>query len=312
MDIIDLHCDALWKLSHGKGAIRYADSPQLDTNKNRLREGNVKVQCFAIFVEPEIQTEQKFQAALDQVDLFYYEILRKNPEMKHLKAWDDFDTLQNGEIGAVLTLEGVDAIGNDIGKLRLLYELGVMSVGLTWNYANLAADGALEPRGGGLTEFGREVVRLNNDYNVLTDVSHLSERSFWDVLELADYPIASHSNAKALCQHPRNLSDEQAKALFAKGGLIHVVYHPSFLSESGTATFSDIIKHVDHFCSLGGEKQIGLGSDFDGIDVKVKGLEDASKTQRLINELLKHFSEEEVRGFAYQNFLNHRPNVKEK
>jgi len=307
MNVIDLHCDALWKLANGNGEISYCDSSILDTNKNRLKEGKIKVQAYAIFIDSEVKTEEKFRSALIQIDYFYEEVLKKNPEIKQIKRWGDFDLLKDGEIGAFLTLEGVDSIGNDLNKLRLLFEHGVMSVGLTWNFANLAADGALEPRGAGLTAFGKEIVRLNNKCHVLTDVSHLCENAFWDVLELAHYPIASHSNAKALCHHPRNLSDEQATAMFQKGGMIHVVYHPLFLNEAGEATIDDIIKHIDHFCSLGGVKQIGLGSDFDGIDVKVKNLEDASKTQNLMNELLKHFKEEEVKGFAYQNFLNNRP-----
>ncbi|XJZ27828.1 dipeptidase [Bacillota bacterium Lsc_1132] len=310
MHVIDLHCDALFKLSEGKGTLRFADAKELQTNKQRLQQGKVKVQCFAIFIEPEVKSDQKFQAALDQVDYFYQEILKKNPEMKPIKEWSDFDLLQAGEIGAMLTLEGVDAIGNDMTKLRILYQLGVRSVGLTWNNANLAADGAGEPRGGGLTIFGKEIVKLNNENQILTDVSHLSERAFWDVIELAKYPIASHSNSKALCNHPRNLTDEQAKALFKKGGMIHVVYNPPFVKAVGTVTIDDLIRHIDHFCTLGGVKHIGFGSDFDGISSFITGLEDATKTQNLINALLKHFKEEEVRGFAYQNFLDHRP-VKE-
>ncbi|MDE3839014.1 diguanylate cyclase [Bacillus methanolicus] len=307
MNIIDLHCDVLLKLSESKRTLRFADAPELHANKQRLKQGKIKVQCFAIFVDPEINTDEKFTIALDQVDLFYSEVLDKNPEMKQIREWSDFDSLKDGEIGAMLTLEGVDAIGNDLTKLHILYQLGVRSVGLTWNYANLAADGAEEPRGAGLTLFGEEIVRFNNKHQMFTDVSHLSEKAFWDVMELADYPIASHSNSRKLCDHPRNLKDEQAIAMFKKGGMIHVVYHPPFLKENGEAAISDVIKHIEHFCSLGGEKQIGLGSDFDGISKFVVGLEDASKSQHLINELLKHFSEEEVRGFAYQNFLNHRP-----
>lgn len=309
MEIIDLHCDALLKLSEGKGTLRFADAKELQTNKRRLQQGKVKVQCFAIFIEPEIRSDQKFQAALEQVDYFYQEVLGKNPEMKQLKDWSDFDKLKDGEIGAMLTLEGVDAIGNDLTKLRTLYQLGVRSVGLTWNNANLAADGAGEPRGGGLTIFGKEIVKLNNEQQVLTDVSHLSERAFWDVIEIAQYPIASHSNSKVLCNHPRNLTDEQAKAMFKKGGMIHVVYNPPFIKAVGTVTVDDLVKHIDHFCSLGGVKQIGLGSDFDGISSFITDLEDASKTQNLINTLLKHFSEEEVRGFAYKNFLDNRPQI---
>lgn len=307
MEVIDLHCDALLKLWEGNGKIRFADAPELDTNKERLKQGQVKVQCFAIFIDPEIKQEQKFQVVLEQVDYFYQEVLGKNPDMKHIKKWTDFYKLKPGEIGAMLTLEGVDAIGNDLSKLRILYQLGIKSVGLTWNTANLAADGAGEPRGGGLTLFGKEIVHLNNQHQVFTDVSHLSEKGFWDVMELARYPIASHSNSKVLCNHPRNLSDEQATAMFKNGGTIHVVYHPPFIKEDGEATIADLVNHIDHFCSLGGAKQIGLGSDFDGINHFVRNLENASQTQNLINELLKHYKEEEVRGFAYQNFLNHLP-----
>ncbi|MCD4838214.1 dipeptidase [Neobacillus sedimentimangrovi] len=310
MNIIDLHCDVLYKLRESKGSLRFADSPELQANKTRLQNGRVKVQCFAIFVEPHIHSEQKFQVALEQVDYFYQEVLGKNPDMVHIKEWADFDRLKIGQTGAMLTLEGVDVIGNDLMKLRTLYRLGVRSVGLTWNFANLAADGAEEPRGAGLTMLGKEIVQLNNQYQVLTDVSHLSEKAFWDVMEIADYPIASHSNAKTICDHPRNLTDEQALAMFKKGGMIHVVYFPPFVKEKGEASIGDLVKHIDHFCSLGGVKQIGLGSDFDGISQFVNGLEDASKSQNLINELLKYYSEDEVRGFASQNFLDHRPGVR--
>lgn len=307
MQVIDLHCDVLLKLSQGKGKLRFRDSKELDVNFERLRKGKVKVQFFAVFLEPEIPAEQKFVEALNQIDYFYEEVLKKNPEMKHIKEWSDIEKLKEGEIGAVLTLEGADAIGDDLMKLRTLYRLGVKLVGLTWNFANYAADGVMEERGGGLTRFGKEVVRLNNEQKVFTDVSHLSERGFWEVMELADYPIASHSNAKSLCNHPRNLTDEQAKALFQKSGMVHVVYNPPFIKESGNASIGDLIRHIDHFCSLGGVKQIGLGSDFDGIEKKVKNLEDASKTQNLILALLKYYKEDEVKGFAYRNFLEHLP-----
>ncbi|MEH7503962.1 dipeptidase [Neobacillus drentensis] len=307
MNIIDLHCDALMKLQEAHGTLRFADAPELQTNKTRLQQGQIKVQCFAIFIEPEIKGDQKFQVVLEQIDYFYKEVLGKNPDMVHIKEWSDFDRLKLGQIGAMLTLEGVDAIGNDLARLHILYQLGVRSIGLTWNQANLAADGAGEPRGAGLTLFGKEIVEFNNEHQILTDVSHLSDQGIWEVIELAKYPIASHSNARALCNHLRNLTDDQAEAMFAKGGLIHVIYNPPFVKESGEATIPDLVKHIDHFCSMGGVKQIGFGSDFDGISTYITNLEDASKSQNLINELLKYYSEEVVRGFAYQNFLDHRP-----
>ncbi|WP_082304806.1 dipeptidase [Planococcus glaciei] len=319
MHIIDTHCDALLKLQLAKRGrffqqepLHFTDSEVLDTNFKRLQAGGVKVQFFAIFLYPDVPSEEKWQHALEQVDLFYTEVLGKNPSMKHIKKWEDIDRLKDDEIGAVLTLEGADAFGNDLMKLRQLYRLGVLSIGLTWNNANLCADGAGEPRGGGLTLLGKEVVQLNNEHRVFTDVSHLSIKGFWEVMELADYPMASHSNARALRDHPRNLDDEQAKAMFAKNGLIDVVFCLDFIKEdTSRVEISDLIKHIDHFCGLGGVKQIGIGSDFDGIVSHIHDLENASKFQNLINELQKHYSEDEVAGFAYRNFLEHRPGLRQ-
>lgn len=318
MQIIDTHCDALLKLQLAKRGAFYKQEPldfssaeEIETNFARLQAGGVKVQFFAVFLYPDLPSDEKWQHALEQVDLFYTEIIGKNPAMKHIKWWEDIDALKDGEIGAVLTLEGADAFGNDLMKLRQLYRLGILSIGLTWNNANLCADGAGEPRGGGLTLLGKDVVRLNNEHRVFTDVSHLSVKGFWDVMELADYPIASHSNARALRDHPRNLDDGQAKAMFQKGGMIDVVFCLDFIkAEPKEVVIPDLIRHIDHFCSLGGVKQIGIGSDFDGISAHIKNLENASKFQNLINELQKQFSEEEVEGFAYRNFLDHRPGMR--
>ncbi|CAM3382436.1 dipeptidase [Brevibacillus invocatus] len=307
MKIIDLHCDALLKLWYADGKKSYENDEELDTNKLRLLQGGVKVQGFAIYTPTNLSSEQRFHCALDQIYYFQTEVLAKNPEMKQIKEWIDIDSLKDGEIGAILTLEGVEPIGNDLKKLHLFYQLGVRAVGLTWNYANLAADGADETRNGGLTLFGKEIVNFHNEHKILTDVSHLCEGSFWDVMEYAKYPFASHSNARALCDHQRNLRDEQAKALFEKGGTLHVTYVTMFINEQGQVGIPDLIRHVDHFCSLGGVRHLGLGSDFDGITTKVEGLEHAGVTYNLINELLKHYSEEQVRGFAGENFLRNRP-----
>lgn len=311
MMIIDAHCDALLKLQiamRDGRKLDYRHDPMVDTNLARLKQGNIMTQFYAIFVDPSLPSDEKWQHALEQVDLFYREVLGKNKEMKHIKIWQDMLELNKGEIGAVLTLEGADVIGNSIVKLRHLHRLGVRSIGLTWNNANLCADGAGEPRGSGLTKLGKEVVSLNNEQYVWTDVSHLSVAGFWDVMELADYPFASHSNARAICEHPRNLADDQVKAMFDKKGLIHVVFYPPFINKGrNTASITDLIKHIDHLCALGGENQIGFGSDFDGMDCFVAGLDNAGKYPQLINELLKHYSEEQVRGFAYKNFLAHLP-----
>ncbi|RKQ34367.1 dipeptidase [Oceanobacillus halophilus] len=315
MEIIDTHCDALLKLQLAKRGVYYNREPldyqssdELHTNLKRLRAGQVKVQFYAIFIMPDIPSDEKWQHALEQIDLFYTEIIAKNPEIKHIKNWNDIDELKDGEIGAVLTLEGADAFGNDLIKLNHLYRLGVLSIGLTWNNANLCADGAEEPRGGGLTLLGKEVVKLNNQHRVFTDVAHSTIKGFWDMAEIADYIIDSHANARALCDHPRNLNDEQIRMLIKKNGIMHVVFTPPFINkDSKKANLTDLIRHIEHICSLGGVRNIGFGSDFDGISLFVDDLENASHYQNLINELLRHYTEEQVRGFAYQNFLDKRP-----
>ncbi|MET3289732.1 membrane dipeptidase [Brevibacillus fluminis] len=309
MKIIDLHCDALFRIWLANGKLDYSSADQLETNKERLKKGGVNVQCFAVYAPPQLPMEQKFQAVMQQVHYFYHEVLGKNPDMKQIREWGDFDRLQTGEIGVMLTMEGVDAIGSDLYKLSILHQLGVRCVGLTWNYANWAADGVLEPRNAGLSIFGQELVRFNNENKLLTDVSHLGERSFWDTLELARYPIASHSNARSVFDHPRNLSDEQAKALFAKGGTVHVFFAPQFVKQEGSVTIDDLLKHIDHFCSIGGVKQLGIGSDFDGISIpgRIEGLGHAGMMDNLINALLQRYKEEEVRGFTAENFLRCRP-----
>jgi len=317
MKIFDTHCDALLKLQIAKRntlfdgeMLDYRKSNDLETNFERLQAGGVKVQFFAIFIHPEFPSDEKWQHALEQVDLFYSEILGKNPLMKHIKEWKDIDQLKPDEIGAVLTLEGADAFGNDLIKLRHLYRLGVLSIGLTWNNANLCADGVGDPRGAGLTVLGKEVVCLNNEHHVFTDVSHLSIKGFWDVMDLAKYPIASHSNARSLCDHPRNLNDEQIRAMFTNNGMIDVVFAPQFINkDSEQATISDLVRHIDYLCSLGGIQQVGIGSDFDGISSHITGLGNASEFPNLINELQKQYTETEVEGFAYRNFLNHRPGM---
>ena len=307
MKIIDLHCDALMKLSDAKGKLSFRDSPELDVNFEKMKIGGIKLQAFAIFVYPSIPSTDQFQEVLDQIHYFYTEVLGKNPEMKLIRKWSELALLQDHEIGAILTLEGVDAIGNDLHKLTILYELGVRSIGLTWNNGNLAADGVGESRGAGLSHFGKRLVQWCNDHDLFVDVSHLHPTGFWDVIELAKYPIASHSNATAMCDHHRNLTDEQINAMLKRDAMIHIVFCPPFVKKGGNASIDDVINQINHIVALGGIKNIGFGSDFDGIESKIENLSDSAMYPHLIDALKKHYTEAEIRGFAYQNFMDHLP-----
>ncbi|MEG0438418.1 MAG: dipeptidase [Solibacillus sp.] len=303
--IIDLHCDVLLRFENNK--LNFLDSKHLDANLENLRAGHVKVQAFAIFISPDIPKQDKIKSALRQIYYFNNYVISPGNHVVHIKEWSQIGQLKENEIGAFLTIEGVDFFEGDIKMWHIFKDFGVLNIGLTWNFSNEAADGVGEDLARGVTSFGREIIQLNNEHKIFTDVSHLSEKSFWDVMEHANYAIATHSNAKALCDHPRNLTDTQIQAMIQKKAPIHIVYSPQFIKQSGVVTIKDLLHHVEHICSLGGKELIGLGSDFDGISEKVHGLETAAQHQNLINEMLKLYPEEVVKGFAYQNFLNHCP-----
>lgn len=299
--IFDTHCDVLYRLNK-EPSLDFEDDPRLHITYKALKARHSKVQCFALFVADEVPQELKYQYVLDMIDIFHTKVIEPYDDIVMVQSKEDIDKLDEGQMGALLTLEGCDAIGENLVKLRTLFRLGVRSVGLTWNYANATADGALESRGAGLTDFGKKVVEENNRNHAWTDVSHLCEASFWDVIDIATYPVASHSNAKAICDHPRNLTDDQIKALINKDGMIGVTFVPQFLAKDHYASTKDVLRHIDHICSLGGEKHIGFGSDFDGIEQTPRDICSYYDYDNVINECLKHYPESTVKGFMFNNF----------
>lgn len=302
MKIFDAHCDVLMKLFNNPNE-NFLTSPALQVTKHGMERAGVKIQLFAIYVPEAVYHSLQFEAALAMVQLFYEKIIHE-AGLKLILDKEDLRKLGKDDIGAILTLEGCDSIGGDVLKLKTLLRLGVTSVGLTWNWANLVADGALETRGAGLTKFGKEVINILESQKVWLDVSHLSERAFWEVIDLHSNPIASHSNSRKMMNHPRNLTDDQLKALFLKKSIIGITFVPEFLTEKSEASIKDIMKHIEHICTLGGSRHIGFGSDFDGTDKIVKGLENVSQYDNLVNQLLIYYPESVVRGFLYENFVS--------
>lgn len=309
MHIIDTHCDVLWKLQQKRRrleALDFAHDPDLQANLTRLKIGKVKLQFFAVFVHDNVAANEQWQHALEQIDIFYEEIIGKHQEMKHIRDWCDLHTLKEKEIGAVLTIEGLAMIGNDLMKLRQLIRLGVLAVGLTWNHANLCADGVGEVRGSGLTTFGEAVINLLNEYKIMIDVSHASDAAFDDILAKADYPFASHSNSRKILPHPRNLTDAQAQGLFQKEALVHLNVYPPFIhNRDRTVILPHWRKHLDHLCALGGENYLGIGADFDGIDVVGGDIAHAGMYGNISELLLQHYLPQQVKKFTSMNFLNY-------
>ncbi len=305
--IFDAHCDVLMKLYVEQGMGAFQTNHKLHITYPQLIQSNGKVQLFAIYIPSYLKPGDRFQAALEMVNIFHNQILKPNPKLRFVTCKKDLKRLGKEEIGAMLTLEGAEAIEEDLTKLEILYRLGVRSVGLTWNWANGVADGALEPRGGGLTNFGHEVVAFLNDKKLWTDVSHLCEKAFWDTIDIADFPIASHSNAYSICPNPRNLKNDQIEALIQKDSVMGITFVPPFLTKKGIAEISDVIRHVEHVCSLGGENHIGFGSDFDGITETVIGLSSFDQYDHLINTLQRYYSEKQVKKFLFENFAGRLP-----
>ncbi|AZK43609.1 peptidase [Erysipelothrix piscisicarius] len=302
--IIDLHCDVLLKLQQDQ-SLNFKDSNELDVNYEKLKASNTKVQAMAIFIDPDLNFNDKYQIALEQIDVYKHRVLTI-PHVVQIRSFSDIEKLGSDEIGTFLTLEGLDCVGNDMEKVKHLLDEGVLSIGMTWNDANLACDGIGEPRGAGLTAFGFNVVEELNERNLFVDVSHISLKGFDDVLNSAKHVIASHSNVKAIASHRRNLNDNQIRRMLEGGFPIHVVYYDAFVTDDEKETeISDLVRHIEYLVEMGCEQQIGLGSDFDGIATKIKYLADASKTQNLLLEIENTLGEKFTNAIAYDNFINY-------
>ena len=207
-----------------------------------------------------------------------------------------------GKLAVVLTIENSDALDGSLNVLRTFHQLGIRSIGLTHNPRSLAADGVGEAgTGGGLTEFGRSLVREMNELRMLVDVSHVSERGFWDVMELTTQPvIASHSNCKALCDHVRSLNDDQLRAFAANGGVVGISYVPAFV-DAERPSIARVLDHIEHALQVAGPAHVGLGSDFDGGGTTLR---DATELPLLTQGLLdRGHTPDTIRAILGENLL---------
>ncbi|SHN17100.1 dipeptidase [Gracilibacillus kekensis] len=303
--IIDCHCDALLKMWLHK--VDFIDDVVLDVNRQKWINSPVRVQCFAIYVPEHIPTESKFIIALEMIDLFIEKIIKPYSDIKWIKQKLDIEELKSYEKGAMLTLEGLDCIGNDLFKLRLLIRLGVKMIGMSWNTANLAVDGIGESRAAGLTDFGKKVIQLANQEKVWIDLAHISTQGFNDAIELANHVIVSHANSRKICDHARNLDDEQIKKIIEKNGLIGITFVKDFVVKKEKATIADLIYHIAHFIQMGAEDHIVFGSDFDGTDQFIEHLSAIDNYWSLQLTLHQRFSLKQCQKISYLNFLRHFP-----
>lgn len=308
--VMDAHCDALLKMWE-ETDIDFAKGDQrLQVSVPEMDRGNVQVQVFDIYVPERVSVGSKFDAAIEMVEIFHQKVAGDKLKAILTKA-DLQECVLKDQKGAILFVEGADSIGDSLARLQTLYRLGVRGMGLTWNFRNAVADGCHEPNPGGLSLFGRKVIEEMNRLGMMIDVSHLAEPGFWDVLELSSAPvIASHSNAKSLCGHQRNLTDQQITALIQNGGVMGLTFVTMFVSdEKRKIWIDDLLRHLDHVCSLGGVDHVAFGSDFDGISETFGDLTRTGDYPLLVEALLKHYKEADVKKFMHENWLRVFQNV---
>ena len=309
MFICDCHCDTLTEL-YNKNASLYENEQHFDIKRQIALGGGL--QFCAIYVPTEVFRYQGgLRYTLCLLDKYNQEIkkLHENGiDVLQVRTAEDAGNVLKHKAATLLAIEEGGAIDGSLEALRCLYELGVRAMTLTWSNRNDIADGINEEStGSGLTLFGKQVVAEMNRLGMLVDVSHISTAGFWSVIETSTKPIiATHSNAKSLCSHPRNLNDEQIKALAQNGGLVGITFAGQFLEEDWrNACIESVYKHIDYMLNLiGNDDHIGFGSDFDGISHPPYNIQGVQDYKPLIEYLSKYYSDETINKITHQNVIN--------
>ncbi len=321
--LIDGHNDLLWELRQGRDP---AD-PTLMSDLPRLAAGGVGGQFWSVYVPPDLSAAAAVTTTLEQIDALL-DMVRRNPDRLELaRSADDVERIAAaGRVASMIGVEGGHSIDGSLGTLRIMAELGMGYLTLTHNDDTPWADSATgDHLRGGLTRFGEEVVREVNRCGWLVDLSHTSDDTMRQAIEVSEAPVIfSHSSARALCDVPRNVPDDVLEVVGRTGGVVMVTFVPSFVVAEGAeanrvawaevrrlraehpddpeavrtameawfeanpgppATVSDVVDHIDHVRDVAGIDHVGIGSDFDGAQTMPKGLEDVSRYPALFEEL---------------------------
>ena len=293
MLICDTHCDTLYKLA------AHPEEP-LDVTMDRLKAAGVSLQTLALFVGGDPRPEA--------VRRLFDGMMAKFDALK-AAGWEqvtDPRDAEEGKVKVMLSIEGCEILGTSLEAIAEWRQRGVRMAAITWNYVNALGTPAKINARDGLTPFGRQAVREMARLGIAPDTSHLNERGFYDILEMGIVPLASHSCCRRLCRHARNLTDDQLKALFQAGGYVGINFYPWFLSDDGVCTLDTVADHLLHMLELGGEGMVGFGSDFDGIEVKVPGLEHPGHLPALFETLERRgITGSTLEGLAAKNLLSY-------
>ena len=320
--------------------------PPMHTDLKRLRKGHVGGQFWSVYVPTSLKGSEAVQAVFEQIDVVHRMAERYPDALAMAYTAADVERIfRSGRIACLIGMEGGHSIGNSLAVLREAYACGARYMTLThWSDTDWADAATDKPRHDGLTKFGREVVHEMNRLGMLVDLSHVSDKTMLDALATSEAPaIFSHSSARALCDHVRNVPDDILRKVAAKGGIVMVNFMPGFVSEEvriaekplnaewtrleklypdafkrveaelrawkaqhplPNATLAQVADHVEHIRDVAGIDHVGLGSDFDGISRTPVSLEDVSKYPALLVELLRRgWTDEDLKKLAGLNIL---------
>lgn len=319
--IVDGHIDTTQRMLDDDVDIS-ARLPDGHVDVPRLKEGGVTAAFFSIWVDDTYGPGTAYQRALALIDAVR-RLAGRAPDVElATTAADIRAAASRGHVAALMGVEGGHAIENSLENLDALYARGARYMTLTWNNGNDWAGSSMDPqRPGGLTEFGRRVIQRMNGLDMLVDVSHVSDATFWDVLAVTTRPvIASHSSCRAVASHPRNLTDAQLEAIAENDGVVGINFFPVFLDDHFRALYANargkifervdipsvdrLFDHVDHAVQVMGADHVGLGSDFDGISVLPQPMKDATSLPLIVAGLgSRGYSDSDVRKILGENFL---------
>lgn len=301
----DGHCDTLKKAFDEKKDL---NNKKYDYNLEDIKMVNAIIQNLAAFVHTDF--EDGFERAKNIVEYYFSSV----SDITLITNKEDLENVvSNNKIGALLSIENGKAIENNLDNIDYFYEKGIKIMGITWNDENLLGSGCCSEKDNGLTEFGKAYIKKLEEKNILIDISHTSERTFWDTIKNTNKTIiATHSNCYNICNHPRNLKDEQIKEIAKRNGIIGICFASPFLREVGIANVEDIVKHITYIINLVGEDYVGLGSDFDGLkeEKKMQDIKGIKDVKIIEDYLIKYgYSQNTVNKIMGENWLRVLKNI---
>lgn len=301
MRYFDLHCDTITECYKREKSLR-RNAFHIDLERAEAFE--TYVQCFAVWIPDDLRGDAAFQRFCAIADRLDREIAENAARLLRCRKPGDLKGVEvEKKHGAVLTVENGSALGGKLENIEEMKRRGVRMCTLTWNGENELGRGVMAPGNTGLSSFGKQAVKGMEEAGIVVDISHASPELFWDVAEFAEKPlVASHSNAKSCCSHPRNLTDQQFEAIRKSGGLVGLNFYRAFLNDDpDRASMEDILRHAEHFLSLGGEDVLAMGGDQDGSELPTDmfGL---SSVPKLYELFLRHnYSESLLEQIFYGN-----------